>query len=403
VYEHEFVTPEVLLEPGENPLRVEAHNDGGPEQRTAMVVLVVRPAHIEVEQLQGQGPRGETVAGRVGPDDRLAFPPVKSGRVWLRGKVRWGHPNDPQLKERFLVRVHVNGFQQLPVALGRPAPGSRERPFKAELLLNFEKDNQVAVSVPGLPQEESSRGVFAVDCRAPAKGQHLHLVLLAPGDRDEKRLTDLALGALRAHATAPHLHKGRGFEQVQVHALTDHVEPGDVFARLRDVEAGLRRRAGQGAPNDVVLIYYHGAETVDPMGHYLWMSGTRVSPRVRESALEMAVLVERYFSAFPGAQVVLMDVAHRGPGPMLPLSKVGRPADPWAHGHAFALLRHVWADTVGQPGKARLLEELAAELPRSENLNELAGALAARFRTFDGAASLFDLYLPSALRLRLGD
>ncbi|MCI0461678.1 MAG: WD40 repeat domain-containing protein [Gemmataceae bacterium] len=401
IYEYEFVTQEILLEPGENPLRVEVVNEGGAEAKTVVVPLTVRPARIELEQLQGQGPGGETVTLQRGSDGPLADKPADRSRVWLTGKVHWGHPRDPQLKERLQVQVSVNGFQQLPVTLDPCKAGGRERAFKAELLLNFKEANQVVVNVPGLPQEESSRGAVTVDCRAPATEQHLHLVLVAPGEKDEQ-FQKRALAALKARRVAPHLYEARGFKQVTVHALTDYIEPGDVFARLRDVEAGLRRRAHQGAPNDVVVVYYHGAETVEPAGHYLWLSGTRPGPRVRDSALEMAVVVERYFSAFPGAQVVLLDVAHKGTLPHGPLSKGGRPIDPWSHGHSFALLRHGWAGTEGGPGKAWLLEEMEAQWPRAESLSELAGALATRFRKVQGPASLYELYLPPTLRLRLG-
>ena len=186
----------------------------------------------------------------------IRFPKIDSGRVRLCGRVVWDDPEDDErLTKANLIRVFVNGFQQIPGVL-QPASkdNKRVREFQADILLNEETNNKVGITVPGLEQDAGNRTVFIVDCEKPVKEQRLHLLVLSFKQQDEKKLKDqfVALGSSVSGGpekyTGPsmkELHKGMGITDAQFDALVGHlkkalekngIKPEDAAALLKAVE-----------------------------------------------------------------------------------------------------------------------------------------------------------------------
>src|SRR5262249_19739246 len=162
--------PETLvkLEPGENRLRVEAVNDGGLGHATVVVGYRAMPVRLIIDGLRVPNLPGKLIAPERQPDGRLSFPPLAEARFMLEGRVVWDQDSDEQLGKINQVRVFVNGCQQLPAELKKPAAASsRERSFQASLVLNRAERNLIEVEVPNLKQEAGGRPEFVVSCSKP--------------------------------------------------------------------------------------------------------------------------------------------------------------------------------------------------------------------------------------------
>lgn len=296
----------VPLAARDNSLRVEAANDAGNTGATVVVNYVRMPVRLTIDSLEARDQPG--IAPEVLSNSKLQFAPLPDGRVRLKGRVAWDRDTDEQLKKINQVRVYVNSFQQVPADL-QPAVGtSRERAFAADLLLNRADDNKVEIALPDLKQEASNRRQFQVDCRAPARGQRLHLLIVGIGEKDESKLTEKALQALQAHQDS----KGRCttpvFEQVRTYGpLTGYVIPEQIFTQLCLIKKTIDLLATEGSANDVVMVYFEGGETVAREGHFFLTSVAEYDPELQRSAITCNGL-SSIFSETLGAQILLLDV-----------------------------------------------------------------------------------------------
>src|SRR5262249_10680538 len=139
-----------------------------------------RPVRLEIDRLVPlQAGGGEPLLPDRQEGGRIVFPPARQGRVELQGRVLWDEEDDDRLRKATLVRVYVNGFQQLPAELEPPAGGGRERRFRTPLLFNQAEDNRVEIALPGLAQDAASWAHFSVSCTDPQRGQRFHLLLVS--------------------------------------------------------------------------------------------------------------------------------------------------------------------------------------------------------------------------------
>src|SRR5581483_443541 len=105
----------VRLAQGPNQLRLEALYAGGEHRSPTLIVNYVRRrTEFLIDSLELSA--GAAVSRIASAGDRaadLAFQPVPSGRVLLRGRVRWGDEIDAVKRKLWQrVRLYVNGFQQ---------------------------------------------------------------------------------------------------------------------------------------------------------------------------------------------------------------------------------------------------------------------------------------------------
>jgi len=360
---YEFTTSGLPLTWGTNNVKVEAINDGGPQETLLTLTVPPRPVELSLDLLRTEGFKAKTFKPQTASNGSRSFASVPDGRVVLQGKVRWSSQDDELLKKNHDVRIYVNGYQQAPVKLGPIAPDKPwERPFEARLILNL-PENTVEVDLPSLKQQANSRAKSEVACSNHVRGQHLHIVLVAPGMKEDKDLSDRMAEALRAAKIGPNLYKSGVYDVIHMHKLTGYVPYYDVDSRLHNIGMLLRERAAQGSPNDVVMVHYLGQETVNPRGRYLWTSETRQSPRGPTKALALNDLVANHFSRFAGAQALFLDVSpESGSAAGSALEKELR----------LAMIQHTQPQGSPQP---QLLQAVQTSTPSAANLGQLVQRL----------------------------
>src|SRR5205085_1967399 len=136
---------------------------------------------------------------------------------------------------------------------------------------------------------------------------------------------------------------------------------------------------------------------------FYWTSETRSPVQIRNTALNLQFLADRYFDRFSGAQLLLLDVAPAVQASASQQTAASRPAS-WNPEYRFAVLRHTWLGGSADVSKARLLSALQQKLPQAKGLTDLASALTEVFRPAAAQAGpdhVFDEHLPAHLRLRL--
>lgn len=361
---YRYDTGTLPLQWGMNTLKIVAVNDGGSKELFLTLTVPPRPVQLSIDGIRSKG----QVVKLAERDEQHPphFPPVAEGSVVLEGKVLL---NDKTSGDH-PVRVYVNGYQQFPVKLGPPAPGKPlERPFKARLILNL-PTNSIEVDLPTLAKELDIRKDFVVPCQKPVHGQHLNIVLLAPGlqRKDEGDLKKKVAKALDLQDLGDrNLYKSKIFELARMH-LVSYVNYAQVDSLLFNIRGRLLERARAGRPNDVVMIYFLGKETVTAEGRLLWTSETRMGPRGPERVLALNDLVTRHFQDFAGAQVLFLELGSN--------NQVAKgPAE--ERRYRLALFRLV---ELKEPTQ-KLLLELAKEMPQATWLDQLRDNLVTHFQT----------------------
>jgi hypothetical protein len=296
-------------------------------------------------------------------------PTLAGAEVWLEGKVRWPDDDFKELKEAHSVRVYVNGFQQVPAALGpavQVADGV-ERAFKAPVVLNLKEDNYLEVKLPGVALKGDSRQHLVVNCAAPAKEAVAHVVVIAPRERDADALPQGLKRALEKAGV------NRAYKVQAYPPLTQEVGRPVAFGKLLEIGRAIKARALDDFPkNDVVLLYYEGPESLREDGHYFWTGDTAGERDLERTGIELGRLAGT-FDDFLGAQVLLLDVNPRAKSGTADRLKRSLSS---LSGPGLGLLRHTW---FADPEKTALLRAVEEELPRASDLGELERSLAARF------------------------
>ena len=296
------------LTPRENRLRAVAVNAGGETQTAVVINYIYMPVQLIIDRLEPIDRRSKPVQPKVLPDQRLVFDDAAaSGRLRLRGRVRWSKDNDKQLKKVSVVRVFVNGFQQIPAVLQPPKGASREREFVADLLLNRREDNRIEIELPDLKQDSNNRREFELACTKPATGQRLHLLIVGVGEKNEQELVNQALLALRAERDKQKI-TSPAFSEVRVYGpLTNFVRPQEVFTQLCLIKKTIDVLAAQGSPNDVVMVYYQGGEALKKDGNVFETSLSKYDKQLRRSGITFKG-IQGFFDETLGAKLLWLDV-----------------------------------------------------------------------------------------------
>jgi WD40 repeat protein len=371
---YDFELADVALDWGVNELKMEATNDGGVTDTTVRVNVPPQPVQVAIESMQiGPG------APKLEPELGGRLPPLPIGRATINGVVRWSSADDEALTKARFVRVYVNGFQQLPIALKPATTKSRLRRFEVPVVLN-EKDNTMEVEIPELKQDAGNRRKFVVPCDQPITGQQLHVLVVAPQEKEEATLIDGLVRALKAEKIGANLFRTPRFEAVHVHMIARHVQLLEVTSRLDRIAEALKERARAGSPNDLVMLYFQGKDSNGPRGPMLWTS--EQSPWLQ---LSLDDLSKNVLSRFAGGQVLILDT-------------VGAAEELKTGDYRFAMLRRPDARPLfaADTGRVRLMSSLEAEMPRSLYLDQLASAIRDQIQP-----SPFQGYVPDPLRNRI--
>lgn len=300
------------LEAKENVLRVEAVNAGGTQYASVVVNYINVPVTLTIDKIvpfdSAALRSGEPIVPKIRADGGLSVDRSPLGRVKLTGHITWSKANDAQLKKTAMVRVFVNGFQQIPAPLDEPKAKERLRTFTADVLLNRLEGNFVELDLPDIKQDASNRTEFSIASLKPIKGQRLHLLIVGVGEKDEKKLADQAITALRATTDSQGKSSSPAFEEVHFYGpLTGFVSPEQVYTQLCLIKKTIDLHAQDGSANDVVMVYYQGQETVDGKGHFFRTSASKFDPELQRSAITCDGL-SAYFTETLGAQILLLDV-----------------------------------------------------------------------------------------------
>lgn len=409
--------PVVQLRPGTNSLQVIAVNRRGTSiQRIPTLSYTQPPVLLTVDRLEGRG-AADSPPMESGEDCRGVFPQVADGRLNLHGHIEFANPHDPLLaKQGTKVRIWVNGFQQMPVDLDQPlAERPAERRFEAGILLNQERDNLIELALADGSVKSGQTGLWKVRyCRKPYRLQRLHLLVVDAGNMELEQLRDAAIKAIGAKKQGD-LLVTPAFADVKLYGpLTGgQAELGNINGQLRMIGTRIRSAHEAQGPvqiNDVIMVYYQGAEHVTREGSQYFLSHTsyrlRGGPRPHDpEGMDLSSKWLRdVFEDTPAAQVFLLDVARDGG----PLRAEGDQIAQVPDNVRMGVLRYQrqagGANPTPPPGP--LMTTLCEVLPRSDQLKQVRDNLGADFsgrgesalrasRTIPGL--LYDPHVPASL------
>jgi WD40 repeat protein len=355
---------ELRLTSGINHVTIAATNAGGEQSATQLLNYLNRPVRLVIDSLLPRQAGSEPVKPREQTGGKLLFPEVLAGRLRLQGRVLWDEDNDERLQKTRIIRVFVNGFQQLPALLQPAAAGSRVRTFQTDLLLNQAAGNQVEVALPDLEEDSCDCTRFSLTCQNPERAQRLHLLIVSNSGKDEKTIKNQFLQAFQATFNPQGQLKTPAFEPVYTYGplIGAYVQPGYVYKQLQKIQATIKGLARAGSSfNDVVVLYYEGREAVNAQGN------------VFQTQLTCDDIV-RFFADIPGAHVLLFDVG-RGQAAAADPSQ-----DKIAHWESsyrdvknhVAVLRYAWLGKDSPFKDPRLLTALKEAMPQSYRLRDVA-------------------------------
>jgi WD40 repeat protein len=375
------------LEAKDNILRVEAVNSGGAQYAAVVVNYISIPVTLTIDKIVPVDPAtsqpGQAIVPEVRSNGSLAVRRSPQGRIRIEGHVTWSKENDAQLQKTGLVRVFVNGFQQIPGPLEEPAGKERRRNFSADVLLNRLEGNFVELDLPDIKQDASNRTEFSVGSLNPVKGQRLHMLIVGVGEKDEDQLKTKAVTALRATTNPQGKSSSPGFEDVHFYGpLTGYVSPEQVYTQLCLIKKTIDLHSPEGSANDVVMVYYLGQETVDGQGHFFRTSASKFDPELTRSAITCDGL-SAYFTETLGAQILLLDVARTvNPTTLEPGVAIDRIAK-WPDSSYTGVMRYL--KRIDKQGAAQdvLLADLSDVMPKSAEPGKAIewGAVLAKVQT----------------------
>lgn len=385
---------DVQLRRGLNTLHIVAANDGGEENRTLIVNFPNRPVRLFIDSLLPVGSSREPVSAAGTAGGALRFPEMPDGRVRLGGHVIWDEEDDARLKQTKVVRVFVNGFQQLPAELEPAVRGSRERSFHTDILLNQTANNRVEIALPGLEQDAANRTQFVVDCKNPTRAQRLYVLPVTTREEDAE--------SLRAQFTET---LGPAFDEVEVYTPR-RARRCYVLQQLQTIRYKIERLAKAGLrSNNVVVFYYQGGESVDARGNLFQATMDPSNVAGPQTALTCEDLVV-FVTQTPGAHVLLFDVDRQTAA--IPPNKDKLPKDnlaklkdnyPMIESHV-ALLRYAWSHPTAAPKDLRLIQVLEEAIPHANRLEDVMDWLnrsASNSKSF-GAGLAVDTYVAEEMR-----
>jgi WD40 repeat protein len=260
------------LKGGANVLELVAVNSHGRSPRAEVIVSYAEPSvvvSIDGVELVSETGDAQTV---LRPVYRLngepVFPDAPSSLVWIVGRVRWSNPRAKELDDLQMEVVAIIGeHRQFPAKLELRGKGQEDnvRHFRLPLLL-IGSENRIQLEVQRVGRGELVRSEFELACPAAAKGQRLHVLIVAVNVQDSDGLKNHVLEALAvdpkdrpAGADGP-FYKKPPFEWCRLYrVVAGEVERGKVEAHLVQISNEIKRlKRETGSLDDIVLIYYRG-------------------------------------------------------------------------------------------------------------------------------------------------
>jgi WD40 repeat protein len=415
VYE---VKERITLAPNENRLVVRAANADGEGQPAAyMVNYLRRPVRLVVDALEPTAPGGaaKVVRASYAADNTLQFDDVPAekffapGRLLLRGRVAWDRELDDLIKELSMARVYVNGFQQLPALLEKPATDNpRERSFLASILLNKTEKNEIEIELP-VPIGSDSRTRFVLNCREPIEGKRLHLLAIGVGNQDEQPLLKRVLKALRITMDDKGDFLPSAFANVQVHGILagPQVDRRAITSQLHLIGKKIEQlkandvRASVKPLDDLVLVYYQGGELLTPGAHYLnTSSGAANDRQLARTGITISDL-RKILHDMSGAPMLLLDVIRAVPPAPEKEAPVTDRLVSWPReAPRIGVMRSRLLSKVNPtPEEDRLIQELEAALRKQNVLREVVDFLVQKFKAIaaENPQLRFDKHVPDGL------
>jgi WD40 repeat protein len=364
-------TAPVTLNPRDNHIQVVAVNDGGESEARVTVTYVRKPVEVVIDQIASQDQAKSVLKPEIQEGGRVVFAqPVPDGNVWLRGRVRWPDAASQQIHRVSMVHIWVNGFLQIPAPLKSNRPADLEWAWQARIRLSRARGNEISVRLPGVATVADSRLSFKVHCLDPDERQRLHLFVVGVGEKDAGQLEALALSAIQGKRVVGDQITSPAFPKGWIYLISGYVNRGRVTAQLDRIHLRVGDLKSADAANDVVVVYYHGQETVDDQGQfYLLTSQSQYDQDNRSSALSGRDLSDR-FASVPGAQIFLLDLQRKVVGGPK-MSDDQEVSAKWPHDPQMAALRYVWLSSETPPADARLLVAFNDAVPRANRLGEI--------------------------------
>jgi WD40 repeat protein len=370
--------PALRLRPGVNRVRVVAANAGGESSVAFTVSYTPPPVRVVIDSIREPG--GAPIPVAPGPAGDLR---VGKGVVEVEGRVVWDFDGEPVGRDPHLAAVFVaDGVAHLPVRVA-PARGGKERKFSGRVYLNARGGTDsrgpgatrvsVELRAGGRPvaRQAADGGAVTVTSREPLRKQRLHVVMLGVGvpeaqRRELVRNVVLALGG-ELPGGNPHFTEGRfarkGFDFAYLYSpRLGYTKPGDLNALLLAVRADIEQRTmrpGDEWVNDVVVLYYHGADWFEKDGRWLGHSATTLAGSA---------------GANLAAHAIRMDGLPEVPGLLLRVVNVVSPDAPAGERLGDgSFLRFAWPKA-GE--RASLLPRMADAIRSERRVGEISGRLA---------------------------
>ncbi len=311
-----YQTDALPLESGPNIVQVSAVNEAGRRLSESYTLFYRRRSAVIRLTGLSAGKRSAPPDGPLGHGSQLKFPKQDAADVWVHGQVEWPDETDPVLSQNqpAHVRVWVNDFEQFEASLA-PRRG-QVREFSAELRLNSAA-NRVEI---GSSEVKAEKAVFSVACSQPACNQRLHLLLVAPGRRDEARVTEEMLTAFQAHHVDGDRFDTAAFGQGRLYGpVIKLAQREEVFDALENMKSSIC--GGADDLNDVIVVFFHGEQLVTDDEHYLLTGETqRLLPHLKpgerldssrlDKLKETALTCDKFrelLADMHGAKLVLLD------------------------------------------------------------------------------------------------
>jgi hypothetical protein len=386
------------LDAGLNTLRIEALNKGGVQDSPPLEInYLYRPVRVAIDSLVAMRP-GAKPEKDLQSGGAITVP---EGRVRLRGRVLWDEADDQRLQKAKMVRVYVNGFQQLPALLDKPTDDNpRQRTFQSTLVFNRDHDNHIEIALPDLEKDINNRLRLTVHCGRPERSQRLHLLVVSMQDKDAKPLeTQIrqAFQTTNGTTTTSSAPKAAAFDPIYSYpSLVDYrVKPSYVYYQLVEIKNTIQRLSQIGAASsDVVAVYYRGGEAINSQGNLFQTSLTRPGRETRESAITCDEVVG-IFSETPGAQILLMDVDRQAASP------AQDQIISWGeHYPRVGILHYAWLGQPNAPKNPGLIEAIEKAMGQATRLVEVRDGvrrLASASPDFQKKLLVYEAYLPPEL------
>jgi WD40 repeat protein len=318
----------VQLRPGVNRVKIRVQNQDGLTEAIIQVAFTPRPVKIVIEgldELDNDGQSRQKQVAILDTSGRVKFAPCQSGWINVLGRVRCASPDDPLLRQAAAtLQLAVNGVVHLPVPLEPPLPGASERSFRAPVFLNATENTlQLSLQSPvrGVAQEVVSGlgETLTLDCTKPLGRQRLHVVVIGVDLPTTERFA-LARRVLRAlggtipFGQAEYFDRGEfqmaAFDEAVLYPpLVGEVIDLDVKGKLATVNREVARRSrlkGRTWLNDVVLVYYQGADAQGADGRR-WLHTSQSLARDPRSVLRDALAIDE-LPRTPGVRLLLLNV-----------------------------------------------------------------------------------------------